>query len=213
MTDPALYLITPPEITDLPAYAEEVARVLGAAAGTPAEVAVMQLRLKGVSDTEVLRAAEALLPVCQRAGVGFLINDRADLAKKAGADGVHIGQADSTVAEARTILGADKDIGVTCHGSIHLAMEAGEAWADYIAFGAFFPTQTKEVEHTADPEILTRWSEMATVPSVAIGGITAATGRGLLAAGADYIAVSGAIWNHPDGAEAGIAAFAEALSA
>ncbi|GGY44972.1 thiamine phosphate synthase [Parvularcula lutaonensis] len=213
MTDPALYLITPPKIADLPAFAEEVVRVFGTSAGTAADVACLQLRLKDVGDDEVLRAAETLLPLCAQAGVGLLINDRADLAKKAGADGVHIGQSDGSVAEARRLLGEDRDIGVTCHDSIHLAMEAGEAGADYVAFGAFFPTTTKAVEHHADPEILSRWSEMATVPCVAIGGITAETARSLIEAGADYVAVSGAIWNHPDGAEAGARAFQAALGA
>jgi thiamine-phosphate pyrophosphorylase len=145
-------------------------------------------------------------------GTGFLVNDRADLAKRAGADGVHLGQSDGTVAEARRILGEDKDIGVTCHGSIHLAMEAGEAGADYVAFGAFYPTATKEVEHRAEPDILTRWQAMATLPQVAIGGITPKTARSLVEAGADFIAVSGAIWNADGGPAAGMRAFVEALS-
>ncbi|MEM1380421.1 MAG: thiamine phosphate synthase [Pseudomonadota bacterium] len=212
MTEQTLYLITPPKIDDLSAFADSLRAVCSAARGTAAGVACVQLRLKDVPDAEVLRAAEALLPVCAEAEAGFLINDRADLAAKAGADGVHLGQADGTVAEARTLLGADKDIGVTCHASIHLAMEAGEAGADYVAFGAFFDTPTKEVLHHAEPEILTRWSEMATVPAVAIGGITAETAPAILAAGADYLAVSSAIWQHTDGPVAGVKAFASALS-
>lgn len=207
MTEPFLYLITPPALPDLPAFAEEVRRVLGEAKGTPAEVLCLQLRLKDVDDGEVLRAAESLLPICRDHGAGFLVNDRADLAARAGADGVHLGQSDGSVEDARRLLGQDRDIGVTCHNSIHLAMEAGEAGADYVAFGAFYPTGTKEVEHWAGLEILTRWSAMATVPCVAIGGVTAANAAGLLDAGADVLAVSGAVWNHPDGAVAGVHAF------
>ncbi len=204
MTDQTLYLITPPQIEDLGSFAEVLSRALDAGDGA---VACLQLRLKDVSDDEVLRAADTMAPILSAAGAGFLINDRADLAAKTGADGVHLGQSDGSVAEARTLLGADKDIGVTCHDSIHLAMEAGEAGADYVAFGAFFPTETKEVVHHASPELLTQWTEIATVPVVAIGGITADKARGLIDAGADYLAVSGAIWNHPDGAAAGVKAF------
>ncbi|MEM6746080.1 MAG: thiamine phosphate synthase [Pseudomonadota bacterium] len=209
MTEPTLYLITPPKIEDLGSFAEVLSRALDAGDGA---VACLQLRLKDVSDDEVLRAAEAIAPILGAAGAGFLINDRADLAAKAGADGVHLGQSDGSVAEARTLLGADKDIGVTCHDSIHLAMEAGEAGADYVAFGAFFPTATKEVIHHAEADLLTQWTQMATVPVVAIGGITADKARGLLDAGADYLAVSGAVWNHPDGAAAGVKAFLSTTS-
>jgi thiamine-phosphate pyrophosphorylase len=213
MTEPSLYLITPPQIADLQGFANTLGAALDAGLGTPAEAACLQLRLKDVTDEDVLRAADMLMPVCGRYGIGFLINDRADLAKRAGADGVHLGQADGTVAEARSLLGAGKDIGVTCHGSIHLAMEAGEAGADYVAFGAFFPTTTKTVEHRAEAEILTRWQAMATLPAVAIGGITPPKAREMIEAGADYLAVSGAIWNHPEGAPAAVRAFAGALTA
>ncbi|MCQ8184759.1 thiamine phosphate synthase [Parvularcula maris] len=212
MSQGLLYLITPPAVHDLDAFTEQLAAVLGEGAGTNAEAACLQLRLKGASDDEVLRAAEALMPVCERMGTGFLVNDRADLAKLAGADGVHLGQSDGTVAEARKLLGEGKDIGVTCHGSIHLAMEAGEAGADYVAFGAFFPTSTKESLHHAEPDVLTRWQAMATVPQVAIGGITPATARGLVEAGADFVAISSAIWNAEGGPAAGMRAFVEALS-
>lgn len=212
MTEPSLYLITPPVLDDPDAFAGILADVCDAARGTPAQVACVQLRLKGAPDEAVLRAAEKLQPVCAKAVAGFLINDRADLAAKAGVDGVHLGQADGSVAEARSILGAGKDIGVTCHDSIHLAMEAGEAGADYVAFGAFFPSATKDAGYRAEPALLSRWAEMATVPSVAIGGITSATAPGLIHAGADYIAVSSAIWQHADGPVAGVQAFAAALA-
>ena len=205
----ALYLITPPQVGE--GFASGLAAALDAGIGTPAEVACVQLRLKGASDDAVLRAADALRPVCEARGVGFLLNDRADLAKRCGADGVDIGQSDGTVAEARAILGPDADIGVTCHGSLHLAIEAAEAGADYVAFGAFFETSTKVVEHAADIEVLAGWAQMTTVPCVAIGGITPENCGPLAATGADYLAVSGGVWNHPEGPVAAIAAFARSL--
>ena len=205
----ALYLVTPSKIGA--GFADDLAAALAAGIGTPAEVACVQLRLKGASDDDVLRAADALRPVCAAHGAGFLLNDRPDLARRCGADGVHIGQSDGTVAEARAILGPDADIGVTCHGSLHLAIEAAEAGADYVAFGAFFETSTKAVEHAADIEVLAGWAQMTTVPCVAIGGITPGNCGPLVAAGADYLAVSGGVWNHPDGPEAAVAAFARSL--
>ena len=205
----ALYLITPPALG--PGFADGLASALDAGLGTAAEVACVQLRLKGVPDDEVLRAAEALMPVCAQRGVGFLLNDRADLAGRCGADGVHLGQSDGTVADARALLGRDADIGVTCHGSMHLAIEAGEAGADYVAFGAFFDSGTKDAEHRAETELLAAWSQMTTVPCVAIGGITPGNCRPLAEAGADYLAVSGAVWTREDGPAAAVRAFAAAL--
>lgn len=205
----ALYLITPPVLPS--GFEGQLAAALDAGLGTAAEVACVQLRLKGVSDDDVLRATESLMPICAQRGVGFLVNDRADLAKRSGADGVHLGQSDGTVAEARGILGKDADVGVTCHGSMHLAIEAGEAGADYVAFGAFFSSMTKETEHRAETEILAAWSQMTTVPCVAIGGITPANCRPLAEAGADYLAVSSAVWKHVYGPGAAVHAFAEAL--
>lgn len=212
MTEPLLYLITPPKIDHLDDFCAALQAVFETGAGTPAGAACLQLRLKDVPGDDILRTAERLLPMCQAAEVGFLINDRADLAKASGADGVHLGQSDGSVAEARSLLGADKDIGVTCHDSLHLAMEAGEAGADYVAFGAFFESGTKDALYRAKPDLLTRWSAMATVPSVAIGGITPDTAQSLVEAGADYLAVSGAIWAHTEGPVAGVKAFAQALS-
>lgn len=205
----ALYLITPPTLT--PTFTDDLAAALDAGLETSAQIACVQLRLKGVSDDDVLRAAEALLPQCAARGVGFLINDRADLAKSAGADGVHLGQSDGSVADARALLGQDADIGVTCHGSLHLAIEAGEAGADYVAFGAFFDTQTKTVDHRADIEVLAGWAQMTTVPCVAIGGISPANCQPLAAAGADFLAVSGSVWHDEGGPAAAIRAFASAL--
>ena len=204
-----LYLLTPPALGD--GFAETLARTLDAGLSTPAEVACVQLRLKGQGDDAVLRAAEALLPVCSARGTALLINDRADLAARAGADGVHLGQQDGSVADARRRLGEDADIGVTCHDSYHLALQAGEAGADYVAFGAFHPSATKDAPTRADPDLLRSWSMMTVLPCVAIGGITPANAPPLVAAGADYLAVSGAVWGAEAGPEAAIRAFAEAL--
>jgi thiamine-phosphate pyrophosphorylase len=196
-----LYLITPPKV-ELTAFAEELRQALDAG-----DVASLQLRLKGVSDDEVRRAAQALMPIAQQHGVAFLINDRPDIAAELGADGTHIGQEDSTYAEARRAIGRDKIIGVTCHNSRHLAMEAAEAGADYVAFGAFYTTPTKQPKTAADPEILRWWSELMVVPCVAIGGITAENARPLVEAGADFLAVSASVWIHPRGPAAAVKAF------
>jgi thiamine-phosphate pyrophosphorylase len=159
----------------------------------------VQLRLKDLPDAEILRAGEILMPIVQLANAAFIVNDRADLAKRLGADGVHIGQADTPYAEARALMGPRGIVGVTCHDSCHLAMEAAEAGADYVAFGAFFETSTKQAKTKADPSILTWWQEMMTAPCVAIGGITPDNARGLAEAGADFLAVSSGVWDHPEG--------------
>ncbi|MGX9965675.1 thiamine phosphate synthase [Roseomonas sp. F4] len=210
MSDPAgcrLYLITPPAIPDLPGFAESLARALDAG-----DVAALQLRLKGAADEAVLRAAEVLIPIAQARDVAVLMNDRMDLAKRAGCDGVHLGQGDGDPVAARKLLGAEAMIGVTCHASRHLAMEAGENGADYVAFGAFFPTGTKETVHTAETELLEWWSDMFEIPCVAIGGITAANCPPLVRAGADFLAVVGAVWNHPEGPAAGVRAMNAAIA-
>ncbi len=200
-----LYLVSPPAF-GLDAHAAALAAALSA--GGP--VAAYQLRLKGVADDVVLAAAARIRPICAAHGVAFMLNDRADLAKAAGADGVHLGQTDGSVAGARALLGREAQIGVTCHGSRHLAMEAGEAGADYVAFGAFFETATKAVEHRAEPDILAWWTAISPIPCVAIGGITPANCRPLVAAGADFLAVSGAVWRAADPGGA-ILAFARAM--
>lgn len=200
-----LYLVSPPAF-ELDAHAAALAAALSA--GGP--VAAYQLRLKGADDSAVLAAAERLKPICQAHDVAFILNDRADLAARCGADGVHLGQTDGSVADARRLLGRQAEIGVTCHGSRHLAMEAGEAGADYVAFGAFFETGTKAVEHRATPEILAWWTAISPIPCVAIGGITPANCRPLVDAGADFLAVSAAVWSSPDAAAA-VLAFADAM--
>lgn len=174
-------------------------------------VAAFQLRLKGLDDQEIARLAEPLRRICADRGVAFIVNDSMALAKRLGADGVHLGQGDGDPREARALLGPAAQIGVTCHDSRHLAMEAGEAGADYVAFGAFFPTSTKEVRHRPDPSILTWWSALFELPCVAIGGITPARARPLADAGADFLAICGAVWNAPEGPGSAVSAFAEAL--
>ncbi len=209
--DCRLYLITPPQLADLEAFCDDFARALGAG-----DVACVQLRLKApdggaVKDGEVLRAAEALLPLARAHDAAFLVNDRPDLALKAGADGVHVGQSDAPYKQARAMLGDDATIGVTCHNSRHLALVAGEAGADYVAFGAFFPTRTKEAAAAAEPDILEWWSYATTLPAVAIGGITPDNCGPLVRAGADFLAVSSAVWTCPDGPAAAVKAFEKAV--
>lgn len=194
-----LYLITPPAIADLDAFAVELAAALDAG-----DVAALQIRLKDADDAAVLAAVAVLKPVAQSRGVAVILNDRPDLAARSGCDGVHLGQSDGTVSAARTMMGRDAMIGVTCHDSRELAMDAAEAGADYVAFGAFFPTTTKATVHRPDPEILTIWQETVEVPCVAIGGITVANAGGLARAGADFVAVSAAVWAHPAGPAAAV---------
>jgi thiamine-phosphate pyrophosphorylase len=208
MPDCRLYLITPPALPDPAAFATgDLARALDAG-----DVAALQVRLKDLRDDAVLRATEAILKVAQPRGVAVLMNDRMDLAKRAGCDGVHLGQGDGDPVAARKLLGAEATIGVTCHASRHLAMQAGEAGADYVAFGAFFPTSTKEVQHKAETEILEWWSAMFELPCVAIGGITAENCPPLVRAGADFLAVIGAVWAHPEGPAAGVRAMNAAIA-
>jgi thiamine-phosphate pyrophosphorylase len=201
-----LYLISPPGIG--PDFPDQLRAALD---GGP--VAAFQLRLKGLDEHEIARLAAPLQALCAERDVAFIVNDSIALAKRLNADGVHLGQGDGDPREARQILGPSAQIGVTCHDSRHLAMEAGETGADYVAFGAFFPTATKTVEHFAELDILTWWSSIFELPCVAIGGITPDNAAPLVAAGADFLAVSSAVWNHPDGPGAGVAAFAAVLPA
>jgi len=201
-----LYLITPPAIDDLAAFASQLEAALAAG-----DVAALQIRLKPADDAAILAAVEALAPVARAHDVAVLLNDRPDLAARSGCDGVHIGQSDASLAEARRIMGPDAMIGVTCHDSRELAMDAAEAGADYVAFGAFFPTTTKETAHRPDPEILTIWQETVEIPCVAIGGITPANAGELARAGADFVAASSAVWMASEGAAAVVRAFNRAL--
>lgn len=204
-----LYLITPPAL-DPAAFAPRLAAALDAG-----DVACLQLRLKDVDDDAIRRAADVLRPITEAHDVAFIMNDRPDLALQAGCDGVHVGQEDASYADARKLLGPDKIVGVTCYNSRDLAIDAAEAGADYVAFGGFFRSTTKDTRRIAgnDPEILRWWSEIMTVPSCAIGGITPENCGALVAAGVDFLAVIAAVWDHPDGPAAAVKAFNEAIKA
>lgn len=183
-----LYLISPLDVGgDFP---QRLERALGAGA-----VAAFQFRVKGLESHEAARLAAPLQEICAAHGTAFIVNDSVSLAKRLGADGVHLGQGDGDVREARAQLGRKVQIGVTCHASKHLAMEAGEAGADYVAFGAFFASSTKHTEHRAEPELLAWWDTLFELPSVAIGGITPDNCAPLIDAGANFLAVSGAVWS------------------
>jgi len=196
-----LYLITPAKL-EPKSFAETLKGALDAG-----DVASLQLRLKGVSDDDIRRAVEALLPVAQRAGAAFILNDRPDLAAELRCDGVHVGQDDASYDEAGKMVGRESIVGVTCHNSRHLSIHAAEAGADYVAFGAFFPTATKEPKEMAEIETVRWWSEMMVVPCVAIGGIRIENCKPLIEAGADFLAVSSGIWDHPEGPAAAVKAF------
>ncbi len=190
MTDCQLYLISPLDVSGT--FPERLQRALDAGKGV---ATAFQFRVKGLDQHEAARLAEPLQAICAARDVAFIVNDDVALAKRLGADGVHLGQGDGDPREAREELGREAQIGVTCHDSRHLALEAGEAGADYVAFGAFFPSETKDTSHRAEIELLEWWSEMVELPSVAIGGITPANCAPLIKAGADFLAVSGAIWS------------------
>ncbi len=197
-----LYLISPLDVAG--GFPERLKRALGAG-----PVAAFQFRVKGFDQHEAARLGEPLRKICADADVAFIVNDDVSLAKRLGADGVHLGQGDGDPREARAVLGPEVQIGVTCHDSRHLAMEAGEAGADYVAFGAFYPTTTKETKHRPEPVILSWWSALFELPCVAIGGITPDNAAALVKAGADFLAVSNAVWGGDE--EAAVKAFAEVI--
>jgi thiamine-phosphate pyrophosphorylase len=201
-----LYLVTPPALDPL-RFRDALTQALDAG-----DVACVQLRLKDAADDEIKRACDILQPIAQRRGAAFLLNDRPDLAAQAGCDGVHVGQQDAPYDEARRLLGADRIVGVTCHDSRHLAIDAAEAGADYVAFGAFFPTTTKPSRYRPSLELLAWWGEIMTVPSVAIGGITPQNCAPLVAAGADFLAAVSAVWDHPEGPGAAVRDFNRAIA-
>ncbi len=195
-----LYLITPPRLEA--GFEDTLAGALNAG-----EVAALQLRLKDHSPEEIKRLAPPLIRLAQSRGVAVILNDDPELAVALGCDGVHVGQGDVQARQARAAIGPNRMLGVTCHNSRHLAMQAGEAGADYVAFGAFNPTSTKDAPTRADPEILEWWSDLFELPCVAIGGITVDNARPLIEAGADFLAVSSGVWSHVDGPAAAIIAF------
>jgi thiamine-phosphate pyrophosphorylase len=202
-----LYLITPPSIDDLDAFAATLKATLDAG-----DVAAVQLRLKGAPDEAIVSAVEKLTPIARARDVALILNDRPDLAGRLDCDGVHIGQQDGAFAVARKLVGDDRIVGVTCHNSRDLAMEASEAGADYVAFGAFFPSSTKATATMAQLETLSIWQESMLVPCAAIGGITVANARVVSAAGADFLAVSSGVWSHPDGPAAAVVALNAEIS-
>jgi len=193
-----LYLVTPSHF-DPEAFAKSLAEALDAG-----NVACVQLRMKDADDDAIRKAAKILIPVCRTRDIAFLINDRPDLAVETDADGVHVGQQDADARKARQIVGEDRTVGVTCHDSRHLAMVAAEQGADYVAFGAAFPTQTKDTLFRAEPELFQWWSDLIELPCVAIGGITAANCAPIVKAGADFLAICSAVWEHPEGPGAAV---------
>ncbi|WP_353255368.1 thiamine phosphate synthase [Hyphomonas sp.] len=201
-----LYVITPPQVPDIPAFTSVLAAAIGAG-----DIASLQLRLKGkdgLIDAEATRAvSRAVTGLAQEAGIAVLINDSPELARELGADGVHVGWEDVPVKTARNLLGPDAIIGATARNSYHKAMQAGEDGADYVAFGAFYPTQTKAQTAAAELELLQVWQAAMLLPSVAIGGITVENAEPLVTAGADFIAVSSGVWAHPDGPAEAVKAF------
>ena len=203
-----LYLLTPPVIEDVAAFCKTLETTLAAA-----PVACLQIRLKGLENSALVQAGKPITAVCHAAGVEVIINDRPDLVAKIGADGAHIGQEDMDYFSSREVLGGDAILGVTCHNSKELAFAAAKAGADYVAFGAFFETQTKDPKTRAELEILSWWHEAVEIPSVAIGGITVNNAKAVIAAGADFIAVSSGVWNHPDGPAAAVSQFSQLCSA
>ena len=204
-TTPAcqLYLISPLDVGG--AFPDRLERALAAG-----PVAAFQYRVKDVDQHVAARLAGPLQEICAAREVAFIVNDSVALAKRIGADGVHLGQGDGSPKEARVVLGSEAQIGVTCHASRHLAMEAGEAGADYVAFGAFFPSTTKASEHRPEPELLEWWSKLFEIPCVAIGGITPENCAPLVSAGADFLAVSNAVWGGDE--VAAVRAFADRIA-
>ena len=195
-----LYLISPLDVSG--ACSEKLEQALSAG-----PVAAFQFRVKGIDQHDAAALAAPLQEICARHDVAFIVNDSISLAKRLKADGVHLGQGDGDARDAREQLGRDAQIGVTCHNSRHLAMEAAGAGADYVAFGAFFPTNTKEVENIAELDTVQKWTLVTEIPCVAIGGITPDNAKPLIEAGADFLGVSGAVWNHPQGPAEAVKAF------
>lgn len=202
-----LYLITPPAIDDLAAFGRALGEALDAG-----DVAALQVRLKDAPDEVIAAVVDVVSPICHARDVAVILNDDPRLAARLGCDGVHIGQSDMPLAEARKVMGAKAMIGVTCHDSRHLAMEAAEGGADYVAFGAFFPTSTKETLYHPQPDILTIWQETMEVPCVAIGGVTAENAGVLATAGADFVAVCSGVWSYPEGPAAAVKAINAAIA-
>ena len=202
-----IYLLTPPRIDDVPKFCALLETTLAAA-----PVACVQIRLKDIESSALVQAGQAITHVCHAAGVEVIVNDFPDLVADIGADGVHIGQEDMDYFSSREVLGGDAILGVTCHNSKELAFAAAKAGADYVAFGAFFDTTTKEAKTRAELEILSWWHEAVEIPSVAIGGITVDNAEAVIAAGADFIAVCSGVWDHSEGPAAAVSQFSQLCS-
>lgn len=202
-----IYLLTPPLIPDMDAFLKELEAAISAA-----PVACLQIRLKDLEDSALIQAGKAIVPICHQYGVDVLLNDRPDLVDAIGADGAHIGQDDMDYFSSRELLGGDAIIGVTCHNAKSLAFEAAEAGADYVAFGAFFETSTKDPKTRAELEILQWWQEAVVIPSVAIGGITVDNAKQVIEAGADFIAVCSGVWDYKDGPAKAVSQFSALCS-
>lgn len=184
-----LYIISPPEI-EIESFKPKLMEAIH-----NHKPAMFQLRLKHVDDAAILDAAEQLLTICHAYGVKFIVNDSPEIARKCGADGVHVGDEDMAVFEARKFLGPDAIIGASCYNDIERAAEMEREGATYVSFGAFYPTTTKQAKSRAEIATLKKWKAEHTTPASAIGGINFTNKQVLEDAGADYICMVSAIWN------------------
>jgi thiamine-phosphate pyrophosphorylase len=158
----------------------------------------VQYRVKSLASEERRRQASALIRICHRHAVPFIVNDDPELARQVGADGVHLGRFDPPYALARRLLGPGSVIGVSCYDDVDRACQAAAAGADYVAFGSFFPSATKPDAARAGLSLLRQARPLLALPIVAIGGITPENGAALIGAGADLLAVIGGVFGGPD---------------
>ncbi len=200
-----IYLITPPKI-DENFFFTSLENVLSTKI-----VSCLQIRLKNVEDKNIIEICKIVRPICDNYKIPLIINDRLDLVKKCDADGVHLGQEDGSIKDARKYLGSNFIIGASCYNSKHIAMEAAENGADYVAFGAFFESKTKVPKVKVKKNIIEDWNFISNIPCVAIGGITPTNCKDLIKAGADHLAVIGSIWNSDKSPEKAIMDFKKIL--
>ena len=183
-----IYLISPNKITIQ--FYQDLEEVL-----KTGKVSFFQMRLKKYTFKQKILIGKKMRKICKKNSVKFLVNDDPLLAKKLNADGCHLGQKDISISDARKIIG-DKIIGITCHNSIKLAKIAIKNKASYIAFGAFFLTKTKKTKFKATTNILNRVKKLTKTPIVAIGGINSTNYKNLLLNNANFLAISGYVWNN-----------------
>ena len=183
-----IYLISPNKISKK--FFKNLQEVL-----ETGKISFFQLRLKKYSFKHKILIGQKIKKICKKNKVKFLINDDPILAIRLGADGCHLGQKDMNVKEAKKII-RDKIIGVTCHNSITLAKKAIKAQASYLAFGAFYSSKTKKTNHIANIKILKNIKKITKIPIVAIGGINSENYKNLLLNKANFLAISGYIWNN-----------------